>query len=276
MWSEIAAIVVEMAAQFQILSDLHLETPAAYDVYDFPPRAPYLALLGDIGDSRGTGLVDFLSKQLKKFKIVFFLLGNHEPYHSSWTSVKATINAFAKAAAQRKKNGENLGQFVFLDQTRYDVSENVTGCTLYSNIFDDQLEYVSFGLNDFYNIESWDVHLHRQAHLRDLEWLNEQVRSISQAEPGRKIVIFSHHSPSFSGQATNPKYEKSLFTSGFATDLSAEECWVNPSVKLWAFGHTHFNCDYKDEKTGKRVKTNQRGYCFCQAVGFDAEKVVTV
>jgi Calcineurin-like phosphoesterase len=267
-----------MAAQFQIISDLHLEAPPAYDLYNIPAQAPYLALLGDIGDSRGTGLVKFLSQQLKKFEIVFFLLGNHEPYHSSWASAKLRIQTLAESITQRRKNGESTGKLIFLDQQRYDINEYVTilGCTLYSNILDDQLEHVSLGLNDFYNIEDWDVHAHRQAHLSDLQWLNEQVRSISQTEPGRKIVIMSHHNPVFGGPANNPKYAKSLYTSGFSTDLSTQECWMNSRVKLWAFGHTHYNCDYKDENTGKRVMTNQRGYYFAQAPGFNVEKVVTI
>ncbi|KAF2995302.1 hypothetical protein E8E14_003829 [Neopestalotiopsis sp. 37M] len=33
----------------QTISDLHLETPKAYDVHEIPAKAPYLALLGDIG-----------------------------------------------------------------------------------------------------------------------------------------------------------------------------------------------------------------------------------
>jgi Calcineurin-like phosphoesterase len=267
-----------MAVQFQILSDLHLESPPAYDIYEIPPRAPYLALLGDIGNSISNGLIDFLAKQLTKFEIVFLLLGNHEPYHGSWQDVKARVNAFSKTVVKRRANGEALAQFVFLDQTRYDVSEYVTvfGCTLHSHVLDDQLEHVSFGLNDFYLIKDWDVPAHRQAHLSDLRWLNEQVRSISRSDPHRKIVILSHHCPVFGGQASDPKHAKSLYTSGFSTDLSAEDCRTSASVKVWAFGHTHFNCDYSDAKTGKRVMTNQRGYYFAQSPGFDAEKVVTV
>lgn len=34
----------------QILSDLHLESPKGYDIFEMAPNAPYLALLGDIGN----------------------------------------------------------------------------------------------------------------------------------------------------------------------------------------------------------------------------------
>ncbi|KAL2847965.1 hypothetical protein BJX68DRAFT_267887 [Aspergillus pseudodeflectus] len=78
-------------ATFQILSDLHLENPRAYDVFDIPPKAPYLALLGDIGSVKDDGLFAFLEAQLQKFQLVFFLLGNHEPYDSNWTAVKNRV-----------------------------------------------------------------------------------------------------------------------------------------------------------------------------------------
>ena len=52
------------------------------------------------------------------------------------------------------------------------------------------------------------------------------------------------------------------------------ECWKTKSVKLWAFGHTHFNCDYTDESSGNRVVTNQRGYYFAQSAGFECDKVI--
>lgn len=37
---------------FQILSDLHLESPAAYDIFEIPTKTTHLALLGDIGNVR--------------------------------------------------------------------------------------------------------------------------------------------------------------------------------------------------------------------------------
>lgn len=60
------------------------------------------------------------------------------------------------------------------------------------------------------------------------------------------------------------------------TDLSKEVCWTCPAVVLWAFGHTHFNCDFIDAATGKRAMANQKGYSRLEADGFDAGKVVTL
>ena len=62
--------------------------------------------------------------------------------------------------------------------------------------------------------------------------------------------------------------------SGFATDLLKGVCWTNKNVKLWDFGHTHFNCYVVDDLAGEHVVANQRGYYFAQAEGSGAVKVV--
>ncbi|KAH9216694.1 hypothetical protein DL95DRAFT_387456 [Leptodontidium sp. 2 PMI_412] len=147
--------------QIQILSDLHLEAPKGYDVFEITPSAPYLALIGDIGYTNDQDYFTFLEKQLANFKIVFIILGNHEPYHSSWATSKQKIKEFEVTLAAKAANS-SLGQLVFLDQTRHDLSPDITilGCTLFSNVIPSQTDYVSFGLNDFYHIEDWTVEKH--------------------------------------------------------------------------------------------------------------------
>lgn len=155
----------------QILSDLHLENPKSYDVFEIIPTSPYLALLGDIGcvvkDKEEYFI--FLEKLLSKYKIVFLLLGNHEAYHSDWTNTKQKIRKFEQEVRE-KKASQNLASFVFLDQTRFDLSPKLTvlGCTLFSNILPSQMNDVSFGLNDFYHIQDWTVEQHNEAFAADL------------------------------------------------------------------------------------------------------------
>ncbi|EEP77832.1 predicted protein [Uncinocarpus reesii 1704] len=265
--------------EFQILSDLHLETPASYDIFDIPPKAPHLALLGDIGNVRDEGFFLFLEAQLRQFHTVFFVLGNHEPFHSSWAEARNLILEFSTDVAVRA-DAEGLGEFVFLDQTRYDVSNDLTilGCTLYSHVPPEHEEDVRCGLNDFYQIDDWTVEAHNAAHAANVKWLNEQVLSISRSEPGRRIVILTHHSPIIDDpRVIDPAHADSPILSGFATNMKGEECWKNANVIMWTFGHTHFNCDFTvdDEKaTRKRIFSNQRGYYFKQAAGFDVTNVV--
>lgn len=75
----------------QILSDIHLEVPR-YSIqvahglryeFDFPVVAENLALLGDIGCTKDIRLLSWLEAQLRRFRRVFFVMGNHEPYGSS-------------------------------------------------------------------------------------------------------------------------------------------------------------------------------------------------
>ncbi|CRL24814.1 Metallophosphoesterase [Penicillium camemberti] len=270
---------------FQILSDLHLETPSVYDVFKVSPKAHFLALLGDIGVVRDAGFIPFIQTQLRQFQIVFFLLGNHEPYNSTWEETKQTLRQISasvdywRSTTGQDGHPQSMGSFVFLDQTRYDLSPDVTvlGCTLFSRVSEVHKEQISYGLNDFYHIRNWTVDDHTAAHEADLGWLNRQASHITASEPHRKIVVFTHHSPiTQDPRAVDPRHVNSSLSSAFASDLSGQEVWKSPLVKLWAFGHTHFNVSYIEEGTEKMVVSNQRGYYFSQAKGFDGELVVRV
>jgi len=156
--------------QLQILSDLHLESPAAYDLFNIDPKAPFLALLGDIGYVKDGGFFLFLRKQLATFQIVFLVLGNHEAYHSSWAETKSNVQPFKDDIEGSSGRNEALGKLVLLNQTRYDISPTVTilGCTLFSHVAREQMESVSFRLNDFYHIRDWSIEAHQAEHLATL------------------------------------------------------------------------------------------------------------
>jgi hypothetical protein len=63
---------------------------------------------------------------------------------------------------------------------------------------------------------------------------------------------------------------------------------MNPRVKMWAFGHTHFNCDFEDKLDGetgtetsagtrtKRVVANQKGYYLLPEPDFNVGKLFEV
>ncbi|KAJ5544420.1 hypothetical protein N7513_006984 [Penicillium frequentans] len=59
--------------QLQLISDLHLESPAAYDIFHINPVVPCLALIADSLAHR------------------FLVLGNHEPCPNSWSEAKPRI-----------------------------------------------------------------------------------------------------------------------------------------------------------------------------------------
>ncbi|RVD86383.1 uncharacterized protein DFL_004662 [Arthrobotrys flagrans] len=260
--------------QIQVVSDLHLEASFEYDTYELDPAAPYLALIGDIGNTRDPGLLDFLRRMLKQYELVFYIAGNHEPYHSSWDSTHSKFIEFAESVNDEPEMGS--GKFIYMNQTRYDLTNDVTvlGCVLFSAIDPNHMKDVSFGLNDFYHIQNWTVEDHCSGHNSNVAWLNARISRIVEEEPARKIVVFTHYCPTF--DATDPKYRTSTIISGFTTDMTKEEFWKFENVKVWAFGHTHYNYDVVEEGTGKRIMANQRGYYFSQADGYDPKKTIEV
>ena len=84
----------------QMMSDLHLEfyfnrpgmgSQPGYQVFECSPAAPVLALLGDIGLCKHDKLFSFLERQLKKYEKIFYVMGNHEGYQSTYVSCKLSL-----------------------------------------------------------------------------------------------------------------------------------------------------------------------------------------
>ncbi|CAM1503240.1 Fc.00g080160.m01.CDS01 [Cosmosporella sp. VM-42] len=269
------------------MSDLHLETPRAlptYSEFRIESTAPYLALLRDIGNIHDSRLFGFPEQQLQEFPIVFYAFGNHEPYHDSFDtqlSTCATAVSAMKEQVDIQNHGDTtVGELVFLNKKRFDISETVTilGCTLFSNIAESQQSTVTLFISDFSNIQGWTVGAHNAAHQEDLEWLNSQVANISRDEPHRRIAILTHYSPNMLLEANDPEHleDPPGVQLAFVTNLAQEICWTSPKVKVWAFGHTHHGYDFLDSATGKRIVANQRGYGREGAFDFDVGKTIAV
>ncbi|KAK4209801.1 Metallo-dependent phosphatase-like protein [Rhypophila decipiens] len=267
----------------QILSDLHLEVGKAYDIFEIEPKAPHLALLGDIGNvaAHKDEFLAFLTRQLGQFRTVMFVPGNHEAYHSSWPATLDILHAFQLQLRSTEPKDPSLGEFVLLDRRVLRLPDSntiVLGVCLFSHVPPESHMAVSMGLNDFYQTDKWDVDAHNEMHKRDLTWLNAQVADLEGSDA--KIFIFSHWSPTKDARAIEPRHAGSSITSAFSTDLSKEKCFRSGNVKLWAFGHTHYNCDFvvdREDGVGPlRVVANQRGYYFSQSEGFDVGKTVGI
>ncbi|OAA35031.1 hypothetical protein NOR_08123 [Metarhizium rileyi] len=263
----------------QILSDLHLESPKAYDLYNIPPKASYLALLGDIGNvvAHKDDILSFLTRHLRQFKAILFVPGNHEAYHSSWAETMAVLREFEE---QVERDG-SLGQFAVLDRGTYrppGLDTVILGCSLFSHVPKERGMAIEMGVNDFFLIKDWTVADHNNAHQRDLSWLNDEVAMLEGQCTTTNIIILTHWSPSQLPAVTDPKHIGSPITSGFSTNLVDERCFTSYKVKTWAFGHTHYNCHVEMERENGagmlRLLANQRGYYFAQADGFDVGKTI--
>ncbi|PSN73502.1 hypothetical protein BS50DRAFT_607111 [Corynespora cassiicola Philippines] len=220
----------------QVLSDIHLDAPKAYDIFEITPKAAYLAFLGDIGNvvSHQDGYLAFLRDQLR-------------PYHASWPSAVGTLRAFE----QDVRRDDSLGAFMLLARNSFAIPDSnlaVLGCSLFSRVPNEGEEAASFGIEDFYHIEGWDVPAYNAAHERDLAWLNGQVAALEGREA--EAVVLTHSSPTRAAPAVNPKHAQSLIRADFSMGLSDQVCFKSSDVKVWPFGHTHCNCDVLVEREG--------------------------
>ncbi|KAK1998789.1 hypothetical protein LX36DRAFT_680801 [Colletotrichum falcatum] len=240
-------------ASVEIMSDLHL-SHQDYKSYHIKPTAPYLAL--------------FWRRRLTALRIVFHVLGNHEPYGSSRDDTAERLQSFQEA--NRRKTRSRPGEYAVPD-----TNIAILGCALFSSVPGARLTAVSNGLSDFCAIDGWTVEEHCQRHDGDLAWLNARVETMTR-DPGRTVVVFTHHGPTENSRAVAPLHADSDIRSGFSTDLRGQPCWENAQVKLWAFGHTHYNCGFVDEETGKRICTNQKGYSDGTLVAFREGNVVRI
>ncbi|KAH5278750.1 hypothetical protein HBI71_025420 [Parastagonospora nodorum] len=245
--------------RFQIISDLHLETPLmspSYSTFHLPIHAPNLFLLGDTGLTSHPQLFTFLSTLLHTHTSlrIFYILGNHEAYHTTLGTSTAALSAFeAQQGSQR---------FTFMDRRRVDISptRTILGCTLWTHIPPSSSLACANSLTDFNEekgIWARSVEQHNIDHATDLSWLNATIASIPL---DRQVIVLTHHSPTIDPRANHPRHRGSSTNAGFRSDLSAEECWRSERVRVWGFGHTHYSCQFYEEDGGKLVVANQKGY----------------
>jgi hypothetical protein len=262
--------------RFQILSDLHLETPLSspsYDKLTIPISAPNLFLLGDIGLTTHPQLFTFLSSLLTTYPSlqIYYVLGNHEAYHTTLDLSISTLQTFSSNWLAKDPSG--VGRFHFLHRTRIDLSPTLTllGCTLWTRIPPPSIPACASLLTDFSDRNGiWDrsIEQHNLDHSTDLSWLNSTVAQIAATEPEREIVVLTHHSPTIDPRANSARHRGSSTNCGFRTDLSGEMCWTSKRVKMWAYGHTHFSCQFREGgEEGMLVVSNQMGYNKSKEVG---------
>ncbi|CAK7245136.1 MAG: hypothetical protein STHCBS139747_006705 [Sporothrix thermara] len=295
----------------QIVSDLHLEIHGDYDTYTIEPHAPVLALLGDIGlvATHRQALAGFLARHLRCFRVVLFVPGNHEAYHSTWPRTRLLLQSFEDEVCARRQGMEmadgevrrttahtDLGELVILDRQAYRLPGPVAappvivvGCSLFSYASPTNAVAIYHGMNDFrLTGGGWDVDAHNDAHARDRQWLNEVVTSLTaNGAPDLRIVVLTHWSPTADPRARDPRHGDAAhdpLAAAFATDLSGDACFQSSKVRVWAFGHTHYNCDVlvkRQTADGRdlvplRLYTNQRGYAGGGAPGYSPNKVLIV
>jgi len=219
----------------------------------FEVKAPYLALLGDIGRPSDPVYCSFLLEQANRFQKVFVLPGNHEYYKSSIQDAKIDL---AKACAQHP----NLLQ---LDRTSMVIDGvRIVGATFWQRIVNAKwaIEHMNdFGMTKFNENKDGKLVV-RQFNTADMNTLHDAdgaflVTEVQAAKSaGQQCVVMTHHPP----DAT------------FAAQLYGKAC-------VWCYGHTHHSSN--DVTKATRVVSNQLGYVTLGSLtesGYWAECVVQV
>ncbi|KAH8116074.1 hypothetical protein DFH11DRAFT_1481974, partial [Phellopilus nigrolimitatus] len=90
---------------------------------------------------------------------------------------------------------------------RIDISPNITvlGCTFWSRLNPVDPDIVPCSLTDFHAIVKFDLSAYQALHERDFAWLEDALTHIHGEEPGRHLIVLTHHVPTIEG-TSDPKY----------------------------------------------------------------------
>lgn len=257
--------VVKEVFSIQISSDIHLEY--FKDDQELPkiivPKAPYLALLGDIGLALRQNYKTFLLEMSGHFKKVFIISGNHEHYNSSEIEVDKTIEEICKEK-------DNL--FYMKNKSIIIDDFKIIGTTLWTQVDDDHQKILEEAMNDYNQIKQNDskekikVSNTNKWNKESIEFLQKEIKT----REDKKCIVLTHHAPVNIG-CMNPTLFNSPIVQGICNDLSE---MMNENIPLWMYGHTHWPLDI--EINGTRVVTNPRGYKKEVGKCYDPSFVVSV
>jgi len=258
--------------RIQVCSDLHTEFYGRFERIPediIVPKAPVLALIGDIGLAVTESLRRFLHFQAGRFEHVLFVAGNHEYYNDRRTrfTVHEQFHWLKKVCSQK----DNLH---FLERTAVEINGVIIlGTTLWSKIPKQSMERAQMSMNDYHKSyiaidKTMTVNCTNHQFHTSLKWLEDQIQKYS--TQNKSIIILTHHTPLVQG-TSNPIYHGSELNCCFSTNLSK---LLQSPIKYWACGHTHWNFDLTFDNGNTRLVSNQRGYPGRGHSGYDNEGLI--
>jgi predicted phosphodiesterase len=259
--------------RFTLISDVHVDSHA-WDwsvLQHCDPTIP-MVVVGDISND-----VFETSRWIQdlrdRFERVIWLAGNHDHYNLGFHQTRLYNREFSDAWPYPQIVPEIYDHYArwsehhdihFLHRSSV-IMDGVefVGATGWHNWdaapylkFDDQVQAWMDSINDSryirwnrdYSVD-WKPVL--SAALDDADYIRSAVRA--NAHPK---VVLTHHVPhrNFVKVTTNPTWN---LLNGSFLNTELETC-VEPSVKVWCFGHTHYRFD--QTLNGVRYVNNARGY----------------
>lgn len=229
-----------------IMSDIHLEF-AGIEI-PHPKEEQILVLAGDVCLLQQQ--CEFLQQVSGMFHYVIYVFGNHEFYDGDILAERMKTQDFIKK--------ESLQNVFLLENATKEIDDVVFICATLWTDFDNEnpnaMLAAQYGMNDFQVI--FDGH-GVFTPLRALEFhklSREFIFHAAEKHSSKKIVVVSHHAPSF--RSVPDEYTGDRLNGAYATAL--DERIETSLINLWIHGHIHAPSDYMIGRT--RVFANPRGY----------------
>ena len=230
----------------QIYSDIHLEFYKTFPKIE--PLADILFLAGDIGKLNMDNYKEFFDYVSKNWKYCFYVLGNHEYYHSK--------KNFEKLNLEYKEFFKNYNNIHLLDRDYYILDDIlIIGCTMWTKVDNDIINII----NDFQQIKikennrtiKMNIETFNNLHQKDKDFL---LNIIIENKSFSKIIILTHF-PLIQENVSNPIYDNQpeYIKNYFSNNISLDK--INAII---ISGHTHYSYNFK--KDNITYISNQFGY----------------
>jgi Icc-related predicted phosphoesterase len=242
------------------MSDLHIETMSdTVSVSDFVKNsADILILAGDIGRvHKYTQLEKFLKDLCQKFEIVLYVLGNHEYYRVDNIIPKSMEDI----VVDLEKIRSGIPNLYILNRNSVIIEDVcIVGCTLWSQAIVDVPPYIV-------RIPGMNMVKYNSLFKQDLNYIEKMVSYCQ--EKNLKLLVVTHHCPTFSISRKRSDKYKSLYCSNLDYLLDGKK------IHTWVCGHVHTNFDVKT-RNGTRLVSNQKGKPKDKVTDYVLDKVITV
>lgn len=217
-----------------------------------------LILAGDLWHSKkpfdfnGKSWIAEISKQ---FKYVIIVLGNHDFWGGDIG--REYVNYRKSIASQ-----DLMNVFLLQNSSLFFDGLKIVGATLWTDFLSENYLCMSnaelSGMKDYQYITNGNKKIDPEKILTEhKESRNYIFSNCHQDYVGQKIIVISHHSPSYKSlpERLNKEefqIEKALYHSNLDNEIEKSH------IDLWVHGHSHHAVDYFINKT--RVIANPRGY----------------
>ena len=216
-----------------------------------------LILSGDVSSCSRKNTVaqkifDFLEELSGRFQKVFWVFGNHEFYQGN----------IDREVSKSKEVVAPLGNVHILDNEKFIINDIAfVGTTLWSDISG----VLTYQMNDTKKIHQKSGSRYFKVTRQRLQneffknklFLKEELKKLEENELIKKIVLITHHSPSYKSVEKRDGVEIDDVSKAYASDL--ENIIINfEKIKLIFHGHTHQKEDFYIG--GIRVFSNPHGY----------------